>query len=97
MFQKLHSRRLAALAEKRQVLCVTHLSQLAVFADAHYRIRKDVTDGRTLTTVTQLDEDGRIGEVARINGGELITEATRTAAADQLTQARAEKAKERNE
>ena len=91
------ARRLAALAKKRQVLCVTHLSQLAVFADAHYRIRKDVTDGRTLTTVTQLDEDGRIGEVARINGGELITDATRTAAADQLTQARAEKAKERNE
>ena len=79
------------MAQSHQILCVTHLSQLAVFADAHYLIRKSAQGERTVTEVTPLDLQGRIGEIARINGGETITEATKAAAADQLAQAEAEK------
>ena len=85
------AKRLSALAQKCQVLCVTHLSQLAVYADAHFLIRKSQQDGRTLTEVLPLDFAGRIDEIARINGGELITAATRAAAEDQLRQAHADK------
>lgn len=85
------AKRLAGLARSHQILCVTHLSQLAVFADAHYLIRKSAQGERTVTEVTPLDHMGRIGEIARINGGETITEATQAAAADQLAQADAEK------
>lgn len=85
------AKRLAALSEKRQILCVTHLSQLAVFADAHFLIRKAAQGERTVTEVSPLDFDGRVLEIARINGGETITDATRAAAADQLRQARDEK------
>ena len=85
------AKRLSVLAQKCQVLCVTHLSQLAVYADAHFLIRKSQQDGRTLTEVLPLDFAGRIDEIARINGGELITAATRAAAEDQLRQAHADK------
>lgn len=54
----------------RQVLCVTHLSQLAVMADNHLLIEKNTVNERTYTAVTQLDFNGRINEIARIMGGE---------------------------
>ncbi|MDE6664909.1 MAG: DNA repair protein RecN [Ruminococcus sp.] len=54
----------------RQVICVTHLSQIAVMADNHLMIEKKTTAERTETHVTQLDFDGRIAEIARIMGGE---------------------------
>ena len=54
----------------RQVLCVTHLSQLAVMADNHLLIEKNTVNDRTYTAVTQLDFNGRINEIARIMGGE---------------------------
>ncbi len=57
----------------RQVLCVTHLAQMAVMADNHLLIEKNVSDGRTVTTVRPLDADGRVYEIARIMGGESIT------------------------
>ncbi|MDE6092919.1 MAG: DNA repair protein RecN, partial [Ruminococcus sp.] len=52
------------------VICVTHLSQIAVMADNHLMIEKKTTAERTETHVTQLDFDGRIAEIARIMGGE---------------------------
>ncbi len=58
----------------RQVICVTHLAQLAVLADNHYLIEKSARDGKTYTNVTPLDFEGRKYEIARITGGGEITE-----------------------
>ena len=62
--------KLHEIGEKRQVICVTHLSQIAVQADNHLMIEKKVNGERTETQVVQLDLDGRVAEVARIMGGE---------------------------
>ena len=51
-----------------RVVVVTHLPQLAGYADRHYHVSKQLTDNRTTTTVTELDEDGRIGELAAMLG-----------------------------
>jgi DNA repair protein RecN (Recombination protein N) len=58
----------------KQVLCVTHLAQLMIFADNHYLIEKDVSAGKTYTKVIPLDMSGRVNEIARITGGAKITE-----------------------
>ena len=79
--------KLAKLAVNRQVLCVTHLPQIAVMADTHFEIEKNVSGGRTFTSVTRLDADGRKKEIARLNGGENITITTLTSAAEQLAAA----------
>ena len=68
--------KLATLAVDRQVLCVTHLPQLAAMADVQFSIVKQQQDGSTYTTVTRLDEDGRRRELARLIGGENVTETT---------------------
>ena len=62
-------RSLWTLGRRHQVLCVTHLPQIAAHADAHFRIRKQERDGRTVTAVTVLDRDGRIRELAEMIGG----------------------------
>lgn len=62
--------KLREIGKVRQVLCVTHLSQLAVMADNHLMIEKKIVGERTETHVSQLDFDGRISEIARIMGGE---------------------------
>ena len=79
--------KLSKLARGRQVLCVTHLPQIAVMADAHFEIRKSVSGGRTFTQVTELDFDGRKKELARLSGGENITDTTLESAAEQLAAA----------
>ncbi|MDO5560619.1 MAG: DNA repair protein RecN [Oscillospiraceae bacterium] len=61
--------KLREISKKRQVLCVTHLSQIAVMADNHLLIKKETVGERTSTHVTQLDFDGRVLEIARIMGG----------------------------
>ena len=66
--------KLQELAKHRQVLCVTHLSQIAAFADFHLLIEKSVREQRTYTTVKSLDFEGRKREIARIMGGMNITE-----------------------
>jgi DNA repair protein RecN (Recombination protein N) len=68
--------KLADLAGDRQVLCVTHLPQLAAMADTQFSIVKSQRDGRTFTQVTRLDENGRKQELARLIGGETITGST---------------------
>ena len=62
-------RSLWGLARRHQVLCVTHLPQIAAHADAHYRITKRERDGRTVTVVERLDHEGRIVELAAMLGG----------------------------
>ena len=62
--------KLREISRRRQVLCVTHLSQIAVMADTHYMIEKHDEQGRTVTQVHLLDFDGRVQEIARIMGGE---------------------------
>jgi DNA repair protein RecN (Recombination protein N) len=63
-------RSLWALARRHQVLCVTHLPQIAAHADAQYRITKRERDGRTVTEIEHLDREGRIVELAQMLGGD---------------------------
>jgi DNA repair protein RecN (Recombination protein N) len=69
-------RRLKALAETNQVLCVTHQPQIARFADAHYSVKKGVREGRTLTSVEQLEGEARVRELARMIAGERESKTT---------------------
>jgi DNA repair protein RecN (Recombination protein N) len=77
-------RRLREIARRNQVLCVTHLPQIAAFASRHYRVRKGAVGGRTETAVELLDDARRAEELARMLGGEKITETTRQAAREML-------------
>jgi DNA repair protein RecN (Recombination protein N) len=61
--------KLAHLARRHQVLCVTHLPQIAAWGDSHFFISKHVRDGRTITTVAALDEEARVRELAQMLGG----------------------------
>jgi len=79
-------RKLRALAEKQQVLCVTHLPQIAAFADHHLAVRKQVARGRTETGVDSLSGQERVEEVARMLGGETITATARQHAQEMLKQ-----------
>lgn len=83
--------KMGALARHRQILCVTHLPQIAAMADSHFSISKAVRDGRTYTSVTPLDRDGRIRELARLHGGDIATDTALLAAAEQLDAAEAYK------
>ena len=77
--------KLRSVASHKQVLCVTHLPQLAALASTHFLIAKEVRDGRTYTNVTPLDLEGRKRELARIIGGTTITETTLKSAEEMLT------------
>ena len=68
----------------KQVMCVTHLPQIAAMADSHFVIAKSEHDGRTYTSVTPLDRDGRARELARLHGGDNITALTLASAEEQL-------------
>jgi len=69
-------RKLAQLARHHQVICITHLPQIAKFADQHYSISKQVSKGRTRTVITPLNKKDRYREIARMLGGEKITQTT---------------------
>lgn len=69
-------RKLAALSEFHQVVCITHLPQIAKFADHHFQISKHVEGGRTRTTIAPLDPKKRLQEIARMLGGVDVTQAT---------------------
>ena len=77
--------KLRNVAMYKQVLCVTHLPQLAALAQSHLLIAKEERNGRTYTTVTPLDKRGRTQELARIIGGTNITEATLKSAEEMLS------------
>jgi len=68
---------LAELATEHQVLCITHLPQIAAFADRHFVVQKEARRGRTRTQVQRVEGDLRIDELARMAGGETVTEVTR--------------------
>lgn len=78
------AQKLKSVAKHKQVLCVTHLPQLAALADTHLLIAKEERDGRTYTSVTPLDLEGRKYELARIIGGANITETTLKSAEEML-------------
>ena len=81
--------KLAKVSRQKQVLCVTHLPQLAAMADAHLGVAKGEANGRTLTTVTQLDRAARRRELARLTGGELQSDAMLKSAGELLAAAEA--------
>ena len=80
--------KMAQLSQTKQILCVTHLPQLAAMADTHFSVEKEEADGRTFTHVCLLDDAGRAQELARLTGGEHISPAMLSGAQELLTQAR---------
>lgn len=76
--------RLRQLGECRQVLCVTHLPQVAAQADWQWRVQKENGQDGTVSRLVELDRDGRVEEIARMLGGVQITETTRSHAAELL-------------
>jgi len=79
-------RKLKGIAGRHQVLCVTHLPQVASLADHHFAVEKRVERGRTLTEVRALSASERVEEVARMLGGETVSEAARRHARDLVKQ-----------
>ena len=76
--------RLQSLGSRFQVLCITHLPQIAARASTHFRIEKDVRGGRTVTTVQPLTASDRIDELARMIGGAVVSEPVRTTAREMI-------------
>ncbi len=77
-------RKLYALGSAFQVLCITHLPQIAAYADAHYAIEKRIEGGRTRTTVARLSDSARVAEIGRMLGGDLVTAGLRASAEEML-------------
>ncbi len=86
-------RKLTELARSHQVICITHLPQIARFGDHHFRISKEVRGGRTRTRFVPIDEARRAEEIARMLGGEKITAATLAHAEEMLAASRADRNK----
>jgi DNA repair protein RecN (Recombination protein N) len=82
-------RKLRQLAAKQQVVCITHLPQIACFAERHFAVSKEVVDGRTLARVRELDDAERLEEVARMLGGVTVTEKARQHAREMIKSAAA--------
>lgn len=81
--------KMAQLGGKRQLLCVTHLAQIAAMANAHFSVDKAEREGRTYTQVALLSDEGRVEELARLTGGAHISEAIRGGARELLDAAAA--------
>ncbi len=85
--------KLWAMTGNHQVICITHLPQVAAFADTHYTISKQIEDGRTRSIVQPLNPDERVDEIAAMLDGIPVTEASRTSARSMLGRAADHKAK----
>lgn len=83
------ARKMSDVARHKQVLCVTHLPQIAAMADVHFSVEKGEREGRTYTAVEQLTRQRRMEELARLSGGERVTEALMHSAGEMLDQAEA--------
>ena len=81
-------RQIRALAQNKQVLCITHLAQIAAYGDDHFRVEKQVEEGRTATRVRPLDATERREEIARMLGGARVTAKSRAHADELLKEAR---------
>lgn len=79
-------KKMKEIAKEKQVLCVTHLAQIASLADTHFYIEKKTQDMRTYTSVKMLDYTDRVSEIARIMGGDIITEVTLSAAKELINE-----------
>ncbi|WP_352401129.1 DNA repair protein RecN [Anaerotignum sp.] len=73
-------RKMSLIGKKRQILCITHLPQIAAMADKHFLIEKETNNDETVTKVKSLDEASAVAEVARLMGNATVTQATLTAA-----------------
>ncbi|MDO8834515.1 MAG: DNA repair protein RecN [Vicinamibacterales bacterium] len=87
-------RRLQALGRDFQVLCITHLPQIAASGASHYRVSKAVRQNRTTTSVTALSADDRVDEIARMMAGSVLTDGTRASAREMLDARRGESGRE---
>jgi DNA repair protein RecN (Recombination protein N) len=79
-------RKLAGLARHHQVICITHLPQIAVFGDAHYQVSKKVVAKRTCTQIIPIEKQARVEEIARMLGGETLTPTSLAHAHEMLQQ-----------
>jgi DNA repair protein RecN (Recombination protein N) len=82
-------RQIRGVAEEKQVLCITHLAQIAAYADVHFRVEKSADKGRTRTVVRRLSAEERKDEIARMIGGAKVTPKARAHAEEMLRAARA--------
>ena len=78
------AKRLRKISDGRQVICITHLAQIAAAADFHFLIEKTVDEHTAKSSVKLLSENERLYEIARITGGEVVTETTLKSAAELL-------------
>ena len=82
------ARQLKELSKKHQVICITHLAQIAALADHHYRVHKSAQQGRAVTRVTRLEKDERVEEIAGLLSGEKISPKAMAGAEELLRNAR---------
>jgi len=82
-----------SIAKKRQVICISHLPQIAALGDTHFCISKKMEDNRTVTEVKKLDYEERVDELARLLGGVDLTDTTRMHAREMLSMAKKTKSK----
>jgi DNA repair protein RecN (Recombination protein N) len=82
-------RKLKEVSADHQVICITHLPQIACFGDSHLRVVKKITGGRTTTAVDKLDDTQKIEEISRMLGGVDLTETTRDHAREMIDSAKA--------
>lgn len=80
-------KRLRELSGKQQTICITHLAQIAVYGDRHFRVQKHQEGGTTRASIKELTEPERIEEIARMLGGIQITDKTRSQAEEMLRNA----------
>jgi DNA repair protein RecN (Recombination protein N) len=81
-------RSISKLSRLHQILCITHLPQIASQGNSHFTVEKFVQDSRTYTKVTGLTEEGRIEEIARLMGGEKITDTVKESARQLIEEAK---------
>jgi DNA repair protein RecN (Recombination protein N) len=81
-------KKLKELSRHHQVICVTHLPQIACFADQHHSVRKEVKSGRTTTLVDRLEKESIVDEIARMLGGVKVTEKTKAHAREMIENAK---------
>jgi DNA repair protein RecN (Recombination protein N) len=80
--------RLRALSRRHQVICITHLPQIACYGETHHVVRKNRRKGRTITSMQELSGEERVEEIARMLGGARISAKTRAHAREMLEQAK---------
>lgn len=84
-------RKLKAVSANHQVICITHLPQIACFGDSHLHVYKKVAKGRTITYVEELDDEQKVEEISRMLGGVNVTETTRKHAREMIKESKISK------